>query len=98
MRTRFWFRTIFPLVLLAAAAASAVAAPGLGARVPPAVPQETWEARQRMQNTIFAPLNEAAGTRQTILTQSEGSPRVWFQHDTQSDALYLIFANQEGTL
>ena len=95
MRTRSWLRTAFLFLLLAELAPPALAAPGLGAS--PAVPRENWEARQRMQDTIFAPLNEAVSSRQTILTQSGDGPRVLFQHDAQSDALYLVFANQEGT-
>ncbi len=97
MRTHFWCNAAFLLLLAAVCVPGAFAAPGLGASVALAAPPENWEARQRMQDTIFAPLDEAAGARQTVLTQSGDGTRVSFQHDVQSDALYLIFANQEGT-
>jgi hypothetical protein len=97
MRTRSWYSTTFLLLLLACAAPCAFAAPGLNPGILRAMPQENWEARQRMQETIFAPLDEAAKARPALLAQSQGSPRVSFQRDAQSDALYLVFANQEGS-
>ena len=96
MRTRSWYRSASFLLLVAACIPCAHAAPGLGAVTQTIALQENWEARQRMQDTIFAPLDEAARAREAILTQTGGS-RVSFRRDAQSDALYLIFANQKGT-
>src|SRR5208283_621093 len=96
MRTRSWHRVLPALVLLALC--GSVGAAHAGARADgasPALP-ENWEARSILRETIFAPIDDAARHARVIVNQSSGGGPVSFQADTQSGALYLVFANQEG--
>ena len=65
----------------------------MGAPALPAVPAENWEARSRLAETIFAPIRSAAGAGKQVIAQSSGAPQVLFRTETQSGALYLVFAN-----
>jgi len=97
MRTRSWHRVLPALVLLAlfgSAGAAHAGARSDGAS--PALP-ENWEARSILRETIFAPIGDAARHARVIVNQSYGGGPVSFRADTQSGALYLVFANQEGT-
>jgi hypothetical protein len=68
----------------------------MGGAPPIALLPENWEAREELRGTIFAPVREAAARPRSIVLQIEGAPRVLFRTETQSGALYLVFANPEG--
>jgi hypothetical protein len=96
MRTRSWHRFILRAALCAAAL-SVHAGPGLGVASPLAPPPENWEARELLRDAIFATLHDAAARAAVTIPQSSGAASVSFRHDTQSGALFLIFANPEGS-
>ncbi len=101
MRTHFLpeallLRAGFALAALSLAAAAAGAAPRIGAAAAPAVLPENWEARSAMRDTIFTSVRDASARRPAVLDQQSGAAKVSFQVQVQADALYLVFANQEG--
>jgi hypothetical protein len=59
----------------------------------PSLP-ETWEARTRLRETIFAPVGDILAARPMIVTQSSDAARVSFRVDSQSGSVYLVFAAQ----
>ncbi len=59
----------------------------------PALP-ETWEARTRLRETIFAPVGDILSARPMIVTQTSDAARVSFRVDSQSGSVYLVFAAQ----
>jgi hypothetical protein len=96
MRTLSWHRIVPALVFLALCGSAGAAHAGVRADgTSPALP-ENWEARSLLRDTIFAPIGDAARHARVIVNQSNGGGQVSFQVDTQSGALYLVFANQEG--
>lgn len=96
MRILSWPRIAPILILLTLLAAPGFA--GTGMRAPVTVPAlpENWEARTLMRDTIFASVGDAARHAQVIVNQSSGAGQVSFRADSQSGALYLVFANQTG--
>jgi hypothetical protein len=94
MRTRSWHRAAL-LLALAALAAPAFGGPRIGA--PQRLPQvpDTGEARERMRDTIFAPVGAAAARAAALVEQSDGE-KVSYHSEKQGDALYLVFAVRQG--
>ena len=96
MRTHSWRRVVPALVLLTLCGFPVLARAGIrAAGASPALP-ENWEARSLFRDTIFASIGDAARHRHVIVNQSNGGGPVSFRVDTQSGALYLVFAHQEG--
>ena len=64
MDRRSWLDPLALVLLVFGAAGRVAAAPG--SPVPPSAPlaSENWEARTQLQETIFAPVLDAAGTWQ----------------------------------
>ena len=98
MRTRSWREFACCVSLLFPLALSGFAAPRMGGAPPIALLPENWEAREELRGTIFAPVREAAARPRSIVLQIEGAPRVSFRTETQSGALYLVFANRGSNL
>jgi hypothetical protein len=94
MRTRFLRKAALLLAMAALAALPGFAGIAMGAPALPAAPAENWEARSRLSETIFAPVRSAAGAGKQVIPQSSGAPQVMFRTETQSGALYLVFANR----
>jgi hypothetical protein len=99
MRTPCWVRLSLVLAALAAGAFSpgapaAGAAPRVLSQLPSVTLPENWEARGALSDAIFAPVRDVP--RAAVLGQQTGSPKVSFFPQYQADALYLVFANQEG--
>lgn len=97
MRTHSWRRVALLLALAAGSALPGFAGRALGAPALPQLPPENWEARSLLSDTIFAPIRGAAGSGKQIIAQSSGAAKVLFTPEIQSGALYLVFANRNGT-
>jgi hypothetical protein len=94
MRTPSWHRLPFLLSFILLSGGSLFAGSQLGTAAAYNVPPENGEARARMADVIFSPIFAAASTTRQVISQSSGAPRVSFQAERQTGALYLVFANQ----
>jgi hypothetical protein len=96
MRTRSWLRTAVLAAAFALGAAAANAAV-VGAPASPVLPVENAEARAQLHDTIFGPVRDVSRSRGRVLAQRTGAPRVSFQVEVQSGAVFMIFANARGS-
>jgi len=101
MDRRFWRERRLTLLLVVATVGGLAASPSAwaaGGSAAPVVPltAENWEARTQLQQTLFAPVGEAAARRPVIVSQEQGAAQVSFQVQSAGGAVFFVFANQEG--